>query len=252
MPEKPQAVTNFPRVAAFWKNFVTGHRESGTHGQVKLTFNQPSINMNNLPSSLRCRPAVLRLAAFLLVGSFLSGPLALRAADAPAAPALLDDFSRAERTSTGAGRLIINDKDVGGQSQATQACAGGVLAVEGRLVPGRGMPAFVSVPLLLSPDAGARNLSAYTGVRLRVKVKQGQLSVQVASTEIQNFDFHTGAPVTRQPDDFQEVRIPFAAMKRAWSEQTPLNPRTITSVNLVAVGMTPGAFAYEVDEIGFY
>jgi hypothetical protein len=81
---------------------------------------------------------------------------------------------------------------------------------------------------------------------------KGLLSVQVSSTEITNYDYHTSAPVTRKPGAFQEVRIPFAAMKRAWSEQTPLNLKTITSINLVAAGMAPDAFAYEVDEIGFY
>ncbi|MCF7688385.1 MAG: CIA30 family protein [Cephaloticoccus sp.] len=208
--------------------------------------------MNTPTSSLRCHSAALRLAGSFLFALFLFGPLTLGAAAAPAAPALLDDFSDAELMPTGAGRFVVNDKDVGGQSRATMTCANGVLAVEGQLVPGRGMPAFVSLPLLLALDAQPRDLSAYTGVRLRVKVRQGLLSVQVASTEVQNFDFHTGGPVMRQPGDFQEVRLPFAAMKRAWSEQIPLNPNSITSVNLVAVGMAPGAFAYEVDEIGFY
>ena len=41
-------------------------------------------------------------------------------------------------------------------------------------------------------------------------------------------------------------------MKRAWSEQTTLNLKSITSVNLVSFGIAKDAFAYEVDEIGFY
>ena len=41
-------------------------------------------------------------------------------------------------------------------------------------------------------------------------------------------------------------------MKRAWSEQIVLNLKTITSVNLVSFGLAKDAFAYEVDEIGFY
>ncbi|MCF3648945.1 CIA30 family protein [Synoicihabitans lomoniglobus] len=179
-------------------------------------------------------------------------PLTLRAADAPAAPALLDNFSHAEHTPSGAGRMIITDKEMGGKSQADLACVDGVLKVEGKLVPGRGMPAFVSVPLLLTPDAQVQDVSAYKGVRLRVKVKRGMLSVQVASAEVVNFDYHASAPIAGKPGDFQEVRIPFADMKRAWSEQIPLDPRTVTSVNLVAIGMAPDAFGYEVDEIGFY
>ncbi len=41
-------------------------------------------------------------------------------------------------------------------------------------------------------------------------------------------------------------------MKRAWSEQIVLNLKSITSVNLVSFGLAKDAFAYEVDEIGFY
>ena len=41
-------------------------------------------------------------------------------------------------------------------------------------------------------------------------------------------------------------------MKRVWSEQTPLNLKTITSINLVASGLQPGDFDYKVDEISLY
>jgi hypothetical protein len=52
--------------------------------------------------------------------------------------------------------------------------------------------------------------------------------------------------------EFQEVRVPFKEMKRAWSEQIALNLKSITSVNLVSFGMAKDTFAYEVNEIGFY
>ncbi|HEX2101385.1 MAG TPA: CIA30 family protein, partial [Candidatus Synoicihabitans sp.] len=141
---------------------------------------------------------------------------------------------------------------LGSQSHASQTCTNGILVVRGELVPGRGVPAFVSVPLILAADLQPQDLSAYEGVRLRVKVAQGTLLVQVASTEVENFDYHTSGPVAAQRAEFQEVRIPFKEMKRGWSGPTPLNLKTITSVNLVAFGMARQAFAYEVDEIGFY
>lgn len=166
------------------------------------------------------------------------------------APALIDDFSQAQRH--GRDRLLFNDKDLGSQSHATQTCANGVLTVQGELVPGRGVPAFISIPLILAADMQPQDLSAYQGVRLRVKVNKGILSVQVASSEVDNFDYHTGGPVAAKRGEFQEVRIAFKDMKRGWSEQTPLNLKTITSVNLVAFGTAKDAFAYEVDEIGFY
>lgn len=164
--------------------------------------------------------------------------------------ATIDDFSSATRH--GAARFVVDDRALGSHSHATLACKNGVLAVRGELAPGRGVPAFISVPLGLAADWRPVDASAWTGVRLRVKILKGVLTVQVASAGITNFDYHTSGPVAAGREAFQEVRVPFASMKRAWSEQTPLDLKAVTSVNLVAFGMTQDAFAYEVDEIGFY
>jgi hypothetical protein len=189
----------------------------------------------------------LALTTSLTLATIAFGAIA---AQAGTTPAVLDDFSDVKRNGTD--RFLVTDKDLGSQSHATQKCEGGVLAVAGDLVPGRGVPAFISLPLLLSSDAKPHDLSNYEGVRIRVKVAKGSLSVQVASSEIQNFDYHTSAPLAGKRGEFQEIRLAFKDMKRAWSEQTPLNPKVITSVNLVAFGLAKDAFAYEVDEIGFY
>lgn len=203
--------------------------------------------MNLLISSFLRRCLVM--PSTLIVAIFALGPVASRAADMPA---LLDDFSNAQRSQKGIERHLIDDKTLGGQSHATQKCEGGVLTVEGELLPGRGAPAFITLALLVSADAKPHDLSGYEGVRLRVKVNKGSLFIQVGSAEVQNFDYHTSGAIARSTGDFQEVRIPFKDMKRAWSEQTALNLKSITSVNLVAVGMAKDAFAYQVDEVGFY
>jgi hypothetical protein len=105
---------------------------------------------------------------------------------------------------------------------------------------------------LLSADGKPKDLSGYEGVRVRVKVTKGALYVQVASSEVDNFDYHTSAAIAGKRGEFQEVRIAFKDLKRAWSKQTVLNLKSITSVNLVSFGMAKDAFAYEVDEISFY
>jgi hypothetical protein len=190
----------------------------------------------------------LPVPCFLLVGAACLLALAARAAE----PALLDDFTDAALTGRGASRFVVDDKGMGSQSHATQRCENGLLIVEGELVPGRGLPSFISVPLLLAADAQPRDLSAYEGVRLRVKLTKGALSVQVSTADIQNFDFH-GAPVVgAKRGEFVEVRVPFKAMKRAWSEQTAINLKVATSVNLVAFSLARDTFSYEIDEIGFY
>ena len=167
-------------------------------------------------------------------------------------PPLLDDFDDSSRNKLGVERLLIDDKAAGSQSNATKQCADGILTVEGELVPGRGVPAFISLVSLLSPEGKPQDLSNYDGVRLRVKVHKGILTVQVGSSEITNFDYHTSRPIAGKRGEFQEVRMPFKEMRRAWSEQIPLNVKVITSVNLVSFGMARGEIAYAVDEIGFY
>ena len=183
------------------------------------------------------------LATIILVGAI--------AADA-AAPPLLDDFSDSKTNKLGGSRLLFDDKSAGSQSRATRRCSNGVMTVKGELVPGRGVPAFISVASPLSVDGKPRDLTGYTGIRLRVKVTKGILSVQVTSSDVTNFDFHSSAPVTGKPGVFHEVRIAFKDLKRAWSPQTALNLKSATGVNLVSFGMEKGAFAYEVDELGFY
>ena len=127
-----------------------------------------------------------------------------------------------------------------------------MLSVKGDLVPGRGVPAFISLVSLLSADGKPKDLSGYEGVRLRVKITKGLLCVQVGSSEVDNYDYHTSTPIPGKRGEFQEVRVSFRDLKRAWSKQTALNPKSVTSINLVSFGLTKDAFAYEVDEIGFY
>lgn len=202
--------------------------------------------MNLFPLSLITRAAV-GATSLLVVFAFS----AVAAPKAPT-PLLLDDYSDSKTNRNGVGRLLIDDKAAGSASTATQKCENGVLVVKGDLVPGRGVPAFISLVSLLNAEGKAKDLTGYTGVRLKVKVSKGILCVQVGSSEITNFDYHTGAPIPGQRGEFQEVRIPFKDLKRAWSEQTPLNLKSITSVNLVSFGLSKETFAYEVDEIGFY
>jgi hypothetical protein len=165
---------------------------------------------------------------------------------------LLEDYSDPKRNKNGVDRLLIDDKSAGSKSTATVQFEKGILSAHGNLEPGRGVPAFISLVSLLSSDGKPKDLSNFQGVRLRVKITKGILCVQVASTEIQNFDFHTSSPITTKRGEFQEIRILFKDLKRAWSEQTKLSLTSITSVNLVSFSTAKDSFSYEVDELGFY
>lgn len=165
-------------------------------------------------------------------------------------PALLDDFENTRHNALEIDRIVVNDAMVGGKSILEQNFSDGTLHASGRIVPGRGQPGFVSMILLLSADGKPRDLNAYEGIRLKIRVIKGNVTVLAASSEITNFDYH--AAVLPRTGKMQEIRVPFTDLKRIWSEPFPLDLTTISSINLVASNLQPGDFAYEVDEIGFY
>ena len=164
----------------------------------------------------------------------------------------VDDFSDAQKNSLGIHRQFVDDTSTGGQTKVQHSIEDGVLSAKGDIVPPRGQPGWASTILLLDPQGLPQDASAYEGIRLRVRVNKGNLAISANSSEITNFDFHA-APIVRQADgEFHEVKIPFTSMKRAWSEQTPLNTRTLTALSLVAVDLQKGSFDFEIDEVSFY
>lgn len=165
-------------------------------------------------------------------------------------PSTLDTFEDPGISSAKTPRLIITDAEMGGSSKAEAVYKEGILRMDGSILPARGQPGFVSLVLLLSPEGKPQNLSGYTGIEIRMRLLKGNLSILAASSEIENFDYHA-TPVTRS-GDFRVIQVPFKGLKRMWSESTPLNLETITSINIVASGMQPGDFLYEIDSIGFY
>src|SRR2546423_14597760 len=96
------------------------------------------------PTTLRKPLATTLITALLALGSI--------AVQAAASPMLLDDYSDPTRNKNGVERLLIDDKAVGSKSRAIQKCENGVLTVKGDLVPGRGVPAFISEVSLPSAD----------------------------------------------------------------------------------------------------
>lgn len=165
---------------------------------------------------------------------------------------LVDDFEDPDNNSLGIQRQFIDDTVAGGGTTIEQSVSAGILSVEGEIVPPRGQPGWASLVLPLDPQGLAKDASAYEGILLRVKLNEGSMSISANSTEVTNFDYHA-APVTVRPDgDFHEVRIPFASMQRAWSEQTPLNPENIGSLSIIAYGLQKENFEFEVDEVSFY
>lgn len=165
---------------------------------------------------------------------------------------LVDDFSDADASSLGTPRLFIDDTSAGGATQARQEITDGVLSVTGVLSPPRGQPGWASAVLLLKPDGQPADIGSFDGVSLKLRIRSGNLSLSVNSTEVDNFDYHSAQVVVPTDGEFHEVRLSFESLRRAWSSQTDLNLESIASLSIVAFGMRKGPVDFEVDEIGFY
>lgn len=165
---------------------------------------------------------------------------------------VVDDFSNAQQTSLGFPRYFVNDTMAGGNTTTEQQVAKGVISTKGEIIPPRGQPGWASIALPLEAQGTPKDSSAFEGVRLLIKVNSGNLSVSANSTEVSNFDYHGALIVVAADGKFHEVKIPFSSMKRSWSEQTPLNPKTLNSISITAYDMAKGSFDFAVDEVSFY
>ena len=165
---------------------------------------------------------------------------------------VVDDFSNAQQTSLGFPRYFVNDTMAGGNTKTEQEIVKGVISTKGEIIPPRGQPGWASIALPLEAQGTPKDSSAFEGVRLLIKVNSGNLSVSANSTEITNFDYHVAPVAVAADGKFHEIKIPFTSMKRSWSEQTPLNPKTLNSISITAYDMAKGSFDFAVDEVSFY
>ncbi len=165
---------------------------------------------------------------------------------------VVDDFSDAKKNNLGITRQFLDDKVAGGKTQTKIEVSAGKLHIKGEIVPPRGQPGWASSVLLLNSEGLPQDASKFKGVRLLVKVDKGLISVSANSAEVTNFDYHASMVVVQSDGKFHEIKIPFTSMKRAWSEQTQLNTATINSLSIVAFGLQPTHFDYQIDEVGFY
>jgi hypothetical protein len=167
-------------------------------------------------------------------------------------PSVIDDFSHVDSNSLGIPRQFLDDKIMGGQTKTEIEISNGKLHIKGEIIPPRGQPGWASSVLLLNAEGLPQDASKFKGVRLFIKVDNGSISVSANSTEVTNFDYHAAMIVVKSDGKYHEVKIPFASMKRAWSEQTQLNTSTINGLSIVSFGLQKTRFEFEIDEVGFY
>ena len=196
---------------------------------------------------------IRKQASYLLLAACTVSIMATSStAMAASAKALIDDFSNETNNSWGLPRQQMADTMVGGGSTSEANVKNGIMQLSGEIVPPRGQPGWVSTVLLLDGEGKPVNVSEYSGIRMSVKVSSGALSLSANSTDVTNFDYHSSAVMVVPDGKFHDVDIPFDSLKRMWSEQTPLNAKTIASLSIVAFSLKKAPFDYEIDEISFY
>ncbi len=165
---------------------------------------------------------------------------------------LVDDFNDPQLNTLGIARMHLDDTAAGGSTTTDYNVAGGVLSAKGEIAPPRGQPGWASSILLLNPQGQPTDVSTFKGVRLLIRITQGNISLSANSTDVTNYDYHAAPVVTKNDGKFHEIKISFSSMKRAWSEQTPLNTKTISGLSITAFGLQKGTFEFELKEVTFY
>lgn len=198
--------------------------------------------MNTLNQTMRHLFGLFAIAAMLLPVCAYANEL----------PEMVDNFSHQSQNSLGVQRQFMNDTVAGGSSESEVTVQGGKIHLTGNLIPPRGQPAWASSILLLDAQGKPMDASGYQGIRLKVKINQGLMSVSANSAKVENFDYHAAPVLLKADGEFHEVKLPFASMKRTWSEQTTLDASTLNSLSIVAYAMQQSAYDFVIDEIGFY
>lgn len=172
-------------------------------------------------------------------------------ASLPVSQGLLDDFESGTLTSAlGTTWRVFRDQAVGGRSTAEVVVAGGMLRVEAAIRPAPGGIGFVELALPLDAAGAPRDVSAFDGVRIRLRVRRGTLALKVQTAEVTNYDHP--AVVISPSDTVQELMLPFSAFGPLWSPPTPWTGRRVLGLALSAGGTETGEVAYEVEEVAFY
>ncbi|RUO76909.1 hypothetical protein CWI84_11170 [Idiomarina tyrosinivorans] len=191
-------------------------------------------------------------ALYAVKVALLSGVLGFSQLSVAAAETLVDRFNDSKLNDFGFTRQLMTDAIAGGETTAVMAVIDGTLQVRGDIRPARGQLGWASVVIPLADFGKNWNASDYQGIRLRIKLNSGNLSVSANSTAITNFDYHAAAVAVAADQQFHQVDIPFSQMQRAWSSNTPLAKDTLNSISIAAYALQAATFDYQVDSVSFY
>lgn len=168
------------------------------------------------------------------------------------ASSLIDNFSDTTNNNYGFPRQFLNDSMMGGKTVAAQEMKDNKIHLSGNIVPARGQLGWSSTVFLLEGQDIGKDLSAYKGIKVRLKLNTGSLSISANSTEITNFDYHSTVLAVPVDGKYHDISVPFDSLKRAWSAQTTLNTASINSISIVAFGLQPSDYDFVIENISLY
>ncbi len=164
---------------------------------------------------------------------------------------LVDDFSRPGLASSiGQDWSVDTDGAWGGSSTATATRSKGTMRVHGALKPAAGRPAMAGISLRFNAEGGPVDISAFAGVRLRIKVTKGQPVLKLMSHHVTNYDYHAYA--LSASDAYQQIDIPFAKFGQLWSQPIEWTGTDVTGIAIWAGGIAAADYDFTIDSIEFY
>jgi len=165
--------------------------------------------------------------------------------------ALLDDFSKTDLTGAFGIQWDRNlDAGFGGKSTLQHEYRDGMLRVWGKLQPAPNAPGLAGFSLDFDKKETPFDVSAFSGIRLRIKSVSGPLFLKLITVGVTNYDYH--ATSISNSTDFQELKIPFAQFKQFWSAPTAWTGKDMSGVALWVSGFQPADFEFVIDQIEFY
>ena len=163
----------------------------------------------------------------------------------------LDDFSAAGLASTiGEEWSLDIDTAWGGASTLRTEKQGGMLRVLGTMKAGKGMPGLAGISLQLDSLGTFYDVRGYEGIRLRIKVVKGTLTLKLLTAGVKNYDFHAVA-IAKKPG-MQTLELPFATFRQLWSAQIPWSGMDMRGVALWVSGFGAEEYDFTIDSIELY
>ena len=191
------------------------------------------------------------IAAVVYYGRVVNREILLNPPGVKWSTPLLDEFNSNSTMSTSE-REWQTDLDTtwGGKSTMSIVYGSGVIHVSGKAIPSGGRPALAGLSLPLADDAPV-DLTAYTGVRLRVQSSTGPVQLKLVTTGITNYDYHA---VNIPPvDGPRTLEFPFSSFKQQWSAPVAWTGKDVSSIALwVSTFGVPAEFDFTIDSIELY